>query len=118
MFIAETHESVTRSERCCPTMRIPRVRFTLWRMMVWVALAALVFSYLGSYYRLSRRGMREVTRYGADEFLYAPYHGEPVLKEEIECHYARMKWYAPLNWLDRTLLNGPVPRNCFIRVSG
>jgi hypothetical protein len=99
-------------------MQIHHIWFTLRRTMIWGALAGLVFSYVGSYYHLSRRGMDDASRYGAPQFLYAPYHGDPVLNEEIECHYARMKWYAPLNWLDRTLLNGPSPRCCFIRLSG
>jgi hypothetical protein len=41
-------------------------------MMLIVALAALVFAYAGSYYRLSRRGIREATMYGVSGFLYVP----------------------------------------------
>ncbi len=50
-------------------MRLPRVRFTIRRMMLIVALTAVVLSYVGSYYRLSRRGMREAAQHGIGGFL-------------------------------------------------
>jgi hypothetical protein len=98
-------------------MRLPRVRFTIRRMMLIVALAALVFSYVGSYYRLSRRGMREAALCNMPGFCYVPYLEAPEC-ENVSRHYALVIWYAPLNWLDRTLLGTPGPSICFMRLSG
>ena len=101
-----------------PAMRLPGVRFSIRRMMLTVALAALVFSYVGSYYRLSRRGMREAALYNIAGFLYVSYL-EAAGHEDLSRHYALMTWYAPLNWLDRTLLETTRPTICIMwRLSG
>jgi hypothetical protein len=86
-------------------------------MMLAVVFAALVFSYVGSYYRLSRRGMREATEYGMPDFLYVPAE-EAAENEGLQRHTALILWYAPLNWLDRKLLGSPGPTTCFLRLSG
>ena len=98
-------------------MRLFQARFTLRRMMIWVALAALVFSYAASYYHLSRRGMDEAAQCGMPGFLYVTLD-QARESEAVSCHYALMVWYAPINWLDRTLLKGPSPVICVMRLSG
>jgi hypothetical protein len=98
-------------------MRLPRMRFTIRLLMLAVAFSALVMSYVASYHRLSRRGMREAVQYGAPGFLYVPV-AEAAEREGLSRHYARMTIYAPLNWLDRILLGAPPPMTCFMRLSG
>jgi hypothetical protein len=99
-------------------MRLPRVRFTIRRMMLIVAFTAVVMSYVGSYYRLSRAGMREAARYGIAGFLYVPFE-EAADREDLSRHYALMTFYAPLNWLDRILFGAPGPTSGIMwRLSG
>jgi hypothetical protein len=86
--------------------------------MLRVVLAAFVLAYLGSYYRLSRRGLREAAEYGLAGFLYVPYQ-EAAEHEDLSRHYVLMTWYAPLNWLDRSLFGSPGATICIIwRPSG
>jgi len=99
-------------------MTFPRVRFTIRRMMLAVAFTAVVMSYVASYYRLSRRGIREAAEYGIPGFLYVPVE-EAAEHEDLSRHSALMAFYAPLNWLDRVALGAPRPTICVMwRVSG
>ena len=99
-------------------MRLPRMRFTIRRMMLAVAFTAVVMSYVGSYHRLSRRGMREAAQYGIPGFLYVRF-AEAAEHEDLSRHYTLMTFYAPLNWLDRILLGTPGPTICIMwRLSG
>src|SRR5262245_33369548 len=99
-------------------MRLPLVRFTIRRMLLIVALTAVVMSYVGSYYRLSRRGMREAPQDGIPGFLYIPVD-EAAEHHDLSRHYALMTFYAPMNWLDRILVGAPGPTICIMwRLSG
>ena len=89
-------------------MKWPRARFTVRRMMLAVLIAALVMWYVGSYYRLSRRGMREAVDYGLDGFLYVPCALAAEPENQLR-DFALATWYAPLNWLDRKLFGAPRP---------
>jgi hypothetical protein len=91
-----------------PIMRLPRVRFTVLRMMVVVVVAALFFSSVGSYYRLSRRGMREAAELQVPGFLYVSLR-EVTETEDLSRQYALAVLYAPLNWLDRHIFGSPGP---------
>lgn len=120
---AELHERVGGLGRCaacgcdvrpsalpCPRCagggsRVARSRL---RLLVVCALAVLLAAYVGSYYHLSRRGMREAREYNMQGFLYVP--ADEVFKtRDLSGHYRRARLYAPLNWLDRTLFGGPGP---------
>lgn len=86
--------------------------------MVGVAVSALAFSYVGSYYRLSRRGMREAGEYGLSGFLYVPFR-QAAATEDLSRHLVLSVVYAPLNWLDRRLYGTPGPVICIMwRLSG
>jgi hypothetical protein len=100
-------------------MRLIRVRFTVRRMMVGVVIAALGLAYVGSYYQLSRRGIREAADYGIDGFLYGP-AAEAVARQDYPpWHHALTLGYAPLNWLDRKLFGAPSPASGIMwRLSG
>jgi hypothetical protein len=94
------------------------LRFSIRRMMLAVALMAAVMAYVSSYYRLSRRGMREAPEYGIRGFLYVPFE-EAARHQDLSRHYALQIFYAPLNWLDRTILGAPTPGGGFLwRLSG
>jgi hypothetical protein len=86
---------------------VGRSRFRL-RLLAACALALLLGAYVGSYYHLSRRGMREAKEYNMKGFLYAPAN-EVFETRDLSGHYFRMRLYAPLNWLDRTLFGGHGP---------
>jgi hypothetical protein len=121
---AELHERVGGLGRCaacgcdvrlsalpCPQCaaggRVARSRFRF-RLLVACALALLLVPYVGSYYHLSRRGMREAKAYNMQGFLYVPAN-EVFETRDLSGHYRRMRLYSPLNWLDRTLFGGHGP---------
>jgi hypothetical protein len=86
--------------------------------MVAVAGLSLAFAYVGSYYRLSRRGMSEAPVYGYRGFLYVPF-AEAAASEDLTRHYCLAAFYAPLNWVDRQFFGGESPVVCIIwRLSG
>ncbi len=64
--------------------------------------------YVGSYYRLSRRGMAEADMYGSGGFLYVPW-AEVMQTEDLSRHHTLRKIYAPLNWIDRQFLRRSKP---------
>jgi hypothetical protein len=69
----------------------------------------LLMAYMGSYYHLSRRGMKEARRYHLAGFLYVP-ADEVFTTRDLSLHHFRTRLYAPMNWLDQTLFksSGPV----------
>jgi hypothetical protein len=72
-------------------------------------LLALFTIYVGSYYHLSRRGMREAKVYSMHGFLYEP--AEVVFaKKDLSRHHALATLYAPLNIVDQAVFgaDGPV----------
>jgi hypothetical protein len=86
--------------------------------MIVVAVSSFVLAYVGSYYRLSRRGMLEATEYGVPGFLYVPIE-EASASEDLSRHYAFAMAYAPLNWIDRNIFGAPPPAWCIMwRLSG
>jgi hypothetical protein len=104
--------------RKVPTMRLRRLRFTVRTLMVAVAVSSFVFAYVGSYYRLSRRGMQEAAEYGYSGFLYVPFE-EARACEDLSRHHALGGVYVPLNLIDRSLFGGPSPVLCILwRLSG
>ena len=85
--------------------------------MIAVALWALAVSYIGSYYHLSRRGMREAEQFGIPGFIYISYQ-EYAATENLGRHFALARLYSPLNWLDQTIFGAPGPAVCLLRLSG
>ena len=68
----------------------------------------LLFLYVGSYYRISRRGMREAEDTGLPGFLYVPFE-EAASTHDLTRHHRLVVFFAPANWVDRTFLSGPGP---------
>ncbi len=83
-------------------------QFSLRALLIGVAIFSLVAAYVGSYCRLSRRGMHEAKTYGLEGFLYVP-ADEVVASHDLTRHHAFMVFYAPLNWLDREFFGGISP---------
>jgi hypothetical protein len=95
------------------------LRLRLRTMIVTVAVAALLLAYIGSYYRLSRRGLREGVPYGIDGFLYVPVEEWLQSPDRVMVlHYRLRIFYAPVNFIDRQIFRKNFPANCFLRLSG
>jgi hypothetical protein len=95
-----------------------RTRFRLRTWILTIAGLALVLAYAGSYYRLSRRGLREAPGYGLDGFLYVPI-GEVATTHDLSRHDWLAASYSPANWVDRQLCGGTHPVGCVMwRLSG
>ena len=84
------------------------------KRLILVALALLVCAYLGSYYRLSRRGMAEAKDYGIDGFLYV-HCGDIIASAQqtphagMARHYALAIFYEPACWVDRLMFGTATP---------
>src|SRR5687768_6904939 len=63
----------TGTALCTLSQRIVRYRFQLRTLFLAITAAAILAAYVGSYYRLSRRGLAEAQRYGLAGFLYVPF---------------------------------------------
>jgi hypothetical protein len=74
-----------------------------WRLLAIAVVLALFAASAGSYYHLSRRGMREARAYGMKGFLYVPVE-EAGAKQDLSRHHALARLYAPLNAVDQALL--------------
>ena len=92
-------------------VRAHRFRFGLRTLLVAVAAAAVLLSYVGSYYRLSRRGFAEAHEVGLAGFLYVPFD-EAAATKDLSHHYWLAMVYAPLNWLDQRLFGADGPTQC------
>jgi hypothetical protein len=68
----------------------------------------LLFAYVGTYYRLSRRGMHEAEEYGSDFFLYTP-TDEVFATKDLTWHHRLAIFFGPANWVDQTVFGGPEP---------
>ncbi len=80
-----------------------------WRLLILATVLALLATYVGSYYHLSRRGMREAKAYRMKGFLYVSAE-EALAEKDLSRHSSLAKLYAPLNCVDQKLLGaeGPV----------
>lgn len=80
-----------------------------WWTLALAAALLLLAAYVGSYYHLSRRGMREARAYNMKGFLYVPAE-EAFTSRDLSRHYTLARLYEPLNLIDQTLLgaDGPV----------
>jgi hypothetical protein len=84
-----------------------------------VAALSLALAYVGSYYRLSRRGIREAKPYGIPGFLYVPVQEVIPPPHDLSPHYRFAAFYAPLNWFDRLHFGGEYPAWCIMwEISG
>lgn len=90
----------------------PWFRFRLRTLIVAIAALSLPLTYVGSYYRLSRRGMRESSKHALDGFLYVSF--KEAFAQGLSWHHCLIIFYSPLNWADRQFFGGEAPRNYII----
>ncbi len=83
-------------------------QFSLRMLLIAVTIAAFVLTYLGSYCRISRRGMQEARDLHIAGFFYVPFD-EALATKDLTTHYRRAAFFAPVNWLDQWLLGAPGP---------
>jgi hypothetical protein len=96
-----------------------RPRWSLRAQILAVALLALALAYVGTYYRLSRRGMREAKPYGIPGFLYVPVQEVLVPPHDLSRQRQLTAFYVPLNGIDRLFFGGDYPACCIMwRLSG
>lgn len=87
-----------------------KFRFSMRTVALAFVVLSMMLAYVGSYYRLSRRGMDEAKREGMDMegFLYVSIE-EAAATEDLSQHHRRARFYAPLNFVDRALFGGDWP---------
>ena len=78
-----------------------------------VAALLMTIAYVGLYYHLSRRGMREAPVYGLAGFLYVPFE-QAQRTEDLSRHHGLALFFAPLNWADRWLTGAEGPTRCIL----
>lgn len=83
-------------------------RFSPRAICLAVVLLIASFAYVESYYLISRRGLRESSELQLEGFLNVP-ASEAAATENLTTHHRLARFYAPMNWLDRTFLNGRAP---------
>jgi hypothetical protein len=79
-----------------------------WLFVLALVVVSLLSAYVGTYYRLSRRGMAEAAECNMSGFLYIPM-SEAIETEDLSKHYVLCTIYAPLNWIDRQFFGGDYP---------
>ena len=87
-------------------------------MIVAVAIVAFLFADVGSYYRLSRRSLKELAPHGLDGILYVSI--EEIRRDDkaLSQHYRLMWLYTPVNCIDRLFFHKNDPVACWMRLSG
>ncbi len=74
---------------------------------------SLSSTYVATYIFLTRRGVREMSQSNVEGFLYDSL--PRVLEtEDFSKHSFRVKFFAPLNYLDRKYFGGEGPIRCFL----
>jgi hypothetical protein len=87
-------------------------QFRLRTMFIAIAVLSVGMCYAGAYYRLSRRGLKEVAPYGLRGFFYVP-ADEVMASRDFTAQLWCCAFFAPANWVDRHLFGGPQPITSF-----
>ena len=91
----------TRKQRWKP-------QFSLRMMLALCIVFGLLFAYVGSYYRISRRGMREAVELEMEGFYYARLE-HMLATHDMTQHERLSTIFAPANWLDQLIFGAPSP---------
>ena len=94
--------------RDLPISRAEAKRLRWWTEPAFVLASILLIAYAGSYFHLSRRGLREAELYHMHSFFFVPLQ-EVAETKDLSRHFFRMRLYAPLSWVDRVLFDTKVP---------
>ncbi len=103
----EHHMAEDKSNTLESDQQRSRWQFSLRTMLITVVLLSIVFSYAGTYYRLSRRGMAEAVECNIVGFFYVPL--ADLADEDLSKHHRCRTFFAPANWIDRKLFGGEYP---------
>ena len=94
-----------------------RFQYRLRTLIVVIASLSLAMAYVGSYYRLSRRGMREARIISLPGFLYVSFDEVVASKGDLARHHWLTTLYSPVNWVDHHLFGSDSPtRNVHWRI--
>jgi hypothetical protein len=85
-----------------------RFRFGLRGAMIAFVLLGVLFAYFNSYYRISRRGMREASQLELAGFLYVPFE-EAAARQDLSTHHAMAIFCGLANWIDQAVTGAPGP---------
>ena len=95
-----------------------RFQLRLRSLLIAVVVSAVVAAYVGSYYRLSRRGMQESGLYGVPGILYVPIE-DASASQGVSWQNALAAFFSPANWIDRHCFGGRPAAQCVMwRLSG
>jgi hypothetical protein len=83
-------------------------QFNLRLMLALCVVLGLLFAYAGSYYRISRRGMREAEEFEIAGFLYIPFN-QAAATHDLTPHYRLAIFFLPANWVDQFVFGAPGP---------
>lgn len=83
-------------------------RFRLRTLLLLVTACACLTAYSVEYYRRSRRGVEDSFEHGLSAFLYVPVD-DVLHSEDLTDHDRMVSFFAPANWLDRHVFDGPSP---------
>jgi hypothetical protein len=86
----------------------PQLRFSVKTLLVAVTCCGIILAYVTSYVVHSRRGMNEARELELEGFLYVPWQ-EVDATHNLSRHHQLSVLYAPLNWIDQKLFDGPSP---------
>lgn len=88
-----------------------------WKRSVSVLLAFTLLSslsaYVGTYVSLRNRGLNELRQYNSEGFLYDSAH-RVLQTHDMRTHEFRSRIFAPVNFVDRMIFNGPEPIRCLL----
>ena len=80
--------------------------------IVVLAFSIALVLYVGSYYYLSRKGMREAAAMHMEGCFFYTRLDEIPDKKNLAVHFFCVPLFAPINWIDRTFFGGPSPPMC------
>lgn len=87
-----------------------RFQFSLRTLLTSVVLVTLLASYINSYYRLSRRGMKEAAEVEMEGFFYVTMDEmvDSIRRGERSSHYPLRILFLPANSIDHLIFGSPL----------
>lgn len=82
-------------------------QFSLRTLLLSVVVASLLSSYVGCYYRLSRRGMEEARQAGIEGFFYVPMDEVDAAGDVTPKHCLLAVFFLPANAIDHFVFGTP-----------
>jgi hypothetical protein len=99
-----------------PPTRLRWYQFGLKSLLVAFFAASILFAYVGSYYRVSRRGMEESRQYRGKAFMYVPIDEFVSSDRAMTMHCRMQRLYYPANFIDVRIFGGMDSHNGISRI--